>query len=211
MQAGNRSYQVSPPGGTHAPRWSRISEQARSAVGGRCQTCLGHRHHPLGHPGRLHAHPGLHPSRRGAGGPRELPVAVRAAAGAAVSGLHQRHHHRADDRQGRHRRPRVAARRAGLALLRAGLHHRVRRARGGRVRARPMGAGAQGRAVDRRRASSSSASVCISSGCCACRCSTARRASRPASRARAWRAPSSWGSPSPSAGRPASAPCWQPC
>ena len=67
-------------------------------------------------------------------------------------GYLERHHHRADDRQGRHRGPRVAARGAGLAAVRAGLHHRVRGARGRRVRARPVGAGAQGRAVDRRRA-----------------------------------------------------------
>ena len=53
--------------------------------------------------------------------------------------------------EGGHRGPRVAACRAGLALLRAGLHHRVRGLGSRRVRARPVGAGAQGRAVDRRR------------------------------------------------------------
>ena len=60
-------------------------------------------------------------------------------------------------------------------------------------------------------ASSSSCSACISWASCACRCSTARRACTPTARARAWPAPTSWGSPSPSAGRRASVRCWPPC
>ena len=100
-----------------------------------------------------HAHTSLHPPGRGAGGPRELPVAVRAAAGAAVPRLHQRHHHRADD--GR-RPPRcrscLAPRRAGLRAVRAGLHHGVRGAGGRRLGARAVGAGPQGPALRRRRA-----------------------------------------------------------
>ena len=69
----------------------------------------------------------------------------------------------------------VAAGGAGLGVLRARLHHRVRRARRRRLGVRAVDADLQGASSPSSPASSSSCSVCTSSGCCASRCSIARR------------------------------------
>ena len=51
-------------------------------------------------------------------------------------------------------------------------------------------------------------SGCTWRGCCRSRSWSAKRGSRPTSKAGAWSAPFCSASPSPSAGRPASGPCW---
>ena len=77
--------------------------RARGWLSRACRTLAStpHSSYLSGTPGhRRHADTALHPHGRGAGRLGELPVAVRAAAGAALPGLSRRHHHRADDASG---------------------------------------------------------------------------------------------------------------
>ena len=175
--------------GRSSPRISSAASCSRRSSANRSRSCAPAAERPAapltGGPGTppelasprttRHAHTSLHPSRRGAGGPRELPVAVRAAAGAALSGLPRRHHHRADD--GARAASTITSGGAWCwprVLLRAGLHHRVRGARRRRLRARASGCRRTRASSRSSPASSSSASACTSSGCCACRCSIAQ-------------------------------------
>ena len=122
-------------------------------------------------------------------GPRQLPVALRAAAGAALPRLSRRHDHRADRQQGWPRRASVAPRGAGLRLLRAGVHHRIRRLRRGRVGVRTVDRRAQEPARRRRRHRHHSVRPALPRPAAHPVCSTARRASARTCKARASPAP----------------------